>query len=253
MGGWDEEVWYSLYQVARLHQRLGFAWALVLDAYLRAYEFRPTRVEPIYQIARCYREHGQYHLGYLFSRAVFDTPYPEDLLFIEKGIYQHELALEYALCREQLGKRASAAGRIRQCRDRMNCRRGICFRSAAVLGSSNVSTPKALARARTGCARDGRTPLSTYCIPMHREHLARRIVVQALPSVPRPEVPFRAARCRSLRQPRWLPLQRQADAEHVRRLACGLYFSDALVYFLHVTRGPAVAHRCAPDRLWKVP
>jgi len=186
MGGWDEEVWYSLYQVARLHQRLGFAWALVLDAYLRAYEFRPTRVEPIYQIARFYREHGQYHLGYLFSRAVFDTPYPEDLLFIEKGIYQHELALEYALCREQLGKRASAAGRIRQCRDRMNCRRGICFRSAAVLGSSNVSTPKALARARTGCARDGRTPLSTYCIPMHREHVARRIVLQALPSVLRP-------------------------------------------------------------------
>ena len=121
MGGWDEEVWYSLYQVARLHQRLGFAWALVLDAYLRAYEFRPTRVEPIYQIARFYREHGQYHLGYLFSRAVFDTPYPEDLLFIEKGIYQHDLPLEHALCREHLGKLEGAAGILPG--DRMNCRR----------------------------------------------------------------------------------------------------------------------------------
>ena len=94
----DEEVWYSLYQVARLQHRLGLAWALVLDAYLRAYEFRPTRVEPIYQIARFYREHGRYHLAHLFSRAVIDTPYPEDLLFIEKNIYQHELRLEYALC-----------------------------------------------------------------------------------------------------------------------------------------------------------
>jgi glycosyltransferase involved in cell wall biosynthesis len=105
LGGWDEEVWYSLYQVARLQHRLGLAWALVLDAYLRAYEFRPTRIEPIYQIARYYRETGQYHLAYLFSRAVIDTPYPEDLLFIEKNIYQHELQMEYALCCEQLGKR----------------------------------------------------------------------------------------------------------------------------------------------------
>jgi len=105
MGGWDEEVWYSLYQVARLQHRLGYAWPLVLAAYLHAHEFRPTRLEPIYQIARFYREQGQYHLAYLFSRAAIDTPYPEDLLFIEKSIYQHELPMEFALCCEQLGKR----------------------------------------------------------------------------------------------------------------------------------------------------
>ena len=87
---------------------MGLAWALVLDAYLRAFEFRPTRVEPIYQIARFYREHAQYHLAYLFSRAVIDTPYPEDLLFIEKSIYHHELPMEYALCCKQLGKRDEA-------------------------------------------------------------------------------------------------------------------------------------------------
>src|SRR5437667_11971813 len=108
MGGWDEEVWYSLYQVARLHQRLGFAWALVLDAYLRAYEFRPTRIEPIYQIARFYRERGQYHLGYLFSRAVIATPYPKDFVFIQKCVYRHELPLESDLCCDQIRKRHDA-------------------------------------------------------------------------------------------------------------------------------------------------
>jgi glycosyltransferase involved in cell wall biosynthesis len=108
MGGWDEEVWYSLYQVARLQHRLGFAWALVLDAYLRAYAFRPTRVEPIYQIVRFYRENRQYHLAHLFARAVIDTPYPEDLLFIERSIYEHELRHEYALCREHIGQHDEA-------------------------------------------------------------------------------------------------------------------------------------------------
>jgi glycosyltransferase involved in cell wall biosynthesis len=107
-GGWDEEVWYSLYQVASLQHRLGLAWPLVLDAYLRAYEYRPTRLEPIYHVARFYRENGQYHLGYLFSRAVINTPYPDDILFIEKGIYEHDLPQEYALCCERLGKRAES-------------------------------------------------------------------------------------------------------------------------------------------------
>src|SRR5213592_461852 len=41
-------------------------------------------------------------------------------------------------------------------------------------------------------------------------HPARRIVVWASPSLPRSEAPFRAARCRPLRQPRWLPLQPRA-------------------------------------------
>ena len=39
---------------------------------------------------------------------MIDTPYPEDLLFIEKSIYHHELPMEYALCCKQLGKRDEA-------------------------------------------------------------------------------------------------------------------------------------------------
>src|SRR5207247_3030070 len=44
---------------------------------------------------------------------------------------------------------------------------------------------------------------------------ARRIVAWVSPLLPRSELPFRAARCRPLRQPRWLPLHPQADAKHV--------------------------------------
>jgi len=120
MGGWDEEVWYSLYQVARLQHRMGLAWALVLDAYLRAYSFRPTRLEPLYHVARFYRENEQFHLGYLFSRAVINAPYPEDLLFIERSTYEYELSLEYALCCQELGKideAIRASERVLACRE----------------------------------------------------------------------------------------------------------------------------------------
>ena len=104
MGGWDEEVWYSLYQVARLQHRLGVAWPLVLDAYLRAFEFRPMRIEPVFHVAKFYRENQRYHLGYLFSRVVVDTPYPDDILFIARSIYEYELPMEYAICCYWLGK-----------------------------------------------------------------------------------------------------------------------------------------------------
>jgi len=103
MGGWAEEVWYSMYQVARLQQRLGIAWMLVLDQYLRAYEFRPSRIEPLYHVARYYREKGQLDLGRLFAQAGLGSEYPDDLLFIERGVYEGGLREEHEMCCARTG------------------------------------------------------------------------------------------------------------------------------------------------------
>jgi glycosyltransferase involved in cell wall biosynthesis len=98
MGGWAEEAWYARYQVARLQHRLGWAWPLVLTAYLTAYESRPARLEPLLPIVRYYRETGQPGLGRLFGRPVVEARYPEDILFIERRLYEYELPIEYARC-----------------------------------------------------------------------------------------------------------------------------------------------------------
>jgi tetratricopeptide (TPR) repeat protein len=108
MGGWEEETWYSLYQVARLQQRMGISWILVLNQHLRAYEFRPMRAEPLYHIARFYRESRQWNLAYLFSSAGWELPYPDDLLFIDRAVYEYGLPLEHALCCRELGKHDEA-------------------------------------------------------------------------------------------------------------------------------------------------
>ena len=39
---------------------------------------------------------------------MIDTPYPEDILFIERSIYDYELPQEYALCCCQIGKHDEA-------------------------------------------------------------------------------------------------------------------------------------------------
>jgi glycosyltransferase involved in cell wall biosynthesis len=108
MGGWNEEVWYSMYQFARIQHQSTMAWPQVLNSYLAAYQFRPSRLEPILYIARYYRETKQYHLGYLFSRLCIETPYPDDVLFIEKNIYEYELPLEYGICCYWIGKHEEA-------------------------------------------------------------------------------------------------------------------------------------------------
>jgi glycosyltransferase involved in cell wall biosynthesis len=108
LGGWEEETWYALYQVGRMQQVLNCDWRVVLNSYLQAYEFRPSRLEPLLPVARFYREHGQYRLGYLFSRPVAQTPYPQDILFIEKQVYAYELPTEYAICCYWIGDHQEA-------------------------------------------------------------------------------------------------------------------------------------------------
>ena len=39
----------------------------------------------------------------MFSRVVGEVPYPDDLLFIERNVYEYELPLEYAICCHFLG------------------------------------------------------------------------------------------------------------------------------------------------------
>ena len=107
-GGWREEVWYSLYQISLLQQLLGYDQATVLDSALRAYEYNPARLEPLYLSIKSYRENREYRTGYLLSRALIETSYPEDGLFIEMDIYTYKLPLEYAICCHWIGKFAEA-------------------------------------------------------------------------------------------------------------------------------------------------
>ncbi len=82
---------------------------LVLNRYLEAYELRPTRVEPLAQVVKHYRQTAQYRLGYLFGSQAMAIPMPEDLLFIERPTYEYELPLDYAVCCSALGMKLEAA------------------------------------------------------------------------------------------------------------------------------------------------
>ena len=97
MGGWQEEVYYSLLQVARLKEQLCFADDDVLAAYEAAIRASATRVEALQGASRFCRVKGRHARGYEFARAGLGKPYPADSLFGEPWAYDMGLLDELSV------------------------------------------------------------------------------------------------------------------------------------------------------------
>ncbi len=104
MGGFAEEVWYSLFQIAVLLERTDADFAQVGAAYLAAYQARPTRAEPLTELARAHRQREQYALSYLFASAAAATPRPDDILFLDESVYAWRAADELGVASFYVGK-----------------------------------------------------------------------------------------------------------------------------------------------------
>lgn len=88
MGGWEEERWYAMFQIAVLHERKQAPAATVREAYLAAYAARPQRAEPLCELARYHRERGDHALAALFALQASNIPQPAaDILFVDTQVY----------------------------------------------------------------------------------------------------------------------------------------------------------------------
>jgi hypothetical protein len=67
---------------------LAHPWPEIYDMFMKSYEARPTRAEPLYQLARLHRMHGRPRAAYNYARMALEIPRPtEDTLFIEEIPY----------------------------------------------------------------------------------------------------------------------------------------------------------------------
>lgn len=104
MGGWAEEQWYAAFQIAVLHERMDHQ-AKAVDAYLRAFALRPSRAEPLCELARFYRERALYPLGHLFARRAMEISKPPDILFIDESVYSWRILDEFSICAFYVGEK----------------------------------------------------------------------------------------------------------------------------------------------------
>jgi tetratricopeptide (TPR) repeat protein len=103
MGGWEEEVWYSLYQAAKLAVILQERETEVVHAFLRAFDARPARAEPLCYLARYLRQQKRYALAHLFATKAASLAMPDDLLFVDSAVYEWCAKDEQAVASYYLG------------------------------------------------------------------------------------------------------------------------------------------------------
>lgn len=98
MGGWDEEVWYSLYQIGILRERLHRPAIDIVEAHLAAYNYRPSRAEPLVALAGYFRARDIHGSALAFAKAALDIPRPKkDILFLDSATYDWRPLDEYAI------------------------------------------------------------------------------------------------------------------------------------------------------------
>ncbi len=109
LGGWDEEVFYATLQEGVL--RADNDRERATDVLLEAFERRPSRAEPLYELARLHRRRGQHTLAHLFAARGEEVAYPADVLFVHRRVYEWGLRFERAMAAAALGElREARAG-----------------------------------------------------------------------------------------------------------------------------------------------
>lgn len=109
LGGWDEETWYALYQIAVCHEHNESSQKSIIEAYEKANQFWPTRAEPLTILAGYFRKHSRWQEAYSTASKAILIAYPSDVLFIDQNVYRWRAIDEYAIaafyvgrCRESL-------------------------------------------------------------------------------------------------------------------------------------------------------
>lgn len=109
-GGWAEEKFVSQLEVAKMLARTGASEDVVLSEFLAAYYLRPTRAEPLYELAVYFREKKAFAMAALFARAGIQTEKPDDGLYVVETIYSWRLWDELSIATYWLGDYVGSKG-----------------------------------------------------------------------------------------------------------------------------------------------
>ncbi|PEW00255.1 glycosyl transferase [Bacillus cereus] len=121
-GGWVEEVFYSLLRIGFCYEQLANRSAnkqhevteadekeqvkkqeeqyvaLAILYFQKAWEYRPNRAEPLYQLARMYRLKSQNNIALMYALQGKEVPFPkDDLLFVDYHVYDYLFDYEISI------------------------------------------------------------------------------------------------------------------------------------------------------------
>jgi glycosyltransferase involved in cell wall biosynthesis len=107
---WDEERWFAQKQVGRMMLRCNHDWKETYRELMEAYRMRPWRLEPLHLIVQQLRIRQEYEQGYRLAAFIAQgIEFPsQEILFIDKPVYDYLLLLEYGVCAMGTGRATEA-------------------------------------------------------------------------------------------------------------------------------------------------
>lgn len=96
MGAPSQEVFWSMYQIGRLQERLNYPSTSFIPSYSAAFQYRPSRVEPLFFLVNHYLSLPCPYLAYLVAKEAIKIPAPSDAHFVEKWMYEWGALLQFA-------------------------------------------------------------------------------------------------------------------------------------------------------------
>jgi hypothetical protein len=75
----------------------------VIDAYSKAWEYRPQRLEAVFHVMRKLREESRFVLAFTYGDLACKTPGTKDILFVEPEIWQWRMLDEYSIAAFYIG------------------------------------------------------------------------------------------------------------------------------------------------------
>lgn len=90
LDAWDEQIYNAKINIAKLMEKLNYDSNEIVDAYLSAYNFRPSRAEPLVYLGIYHRSRNEFNLGYIYLKQAEKIKFPNnDTLFVEQDIYNY--------------------------------------------------------------------------------------------------------------------------------------------------------------------
>ena len=97
LGGWQEEVYISKYWIARQKQSLNKPDSEIINSYLEAWEYRPSRLESLYHLIKFLGSKKRYALAFALSAIGMRSGSCSDILFVEDDIWKWRMPDEYSV------------------------------------------------------------------------------------------------------------------------------------------------------------
>jgi glycosyltransferase involved in cell wall biosynthesis len=104
MGGFDQEAYQARFEASLLRAD-GGDWERGMAGLLAAWEMRPIRAEPLYELARLCRSREQHRSAHMFAQRGLLIPQPHDRLSLRTWVYSYGLPFEAALACLRVGDR----------------------------------------------------------------------------------------------------------------------------------------------------